>query len=121
MTNQPTHDETRAAAAATAAAAAYVATNDKTSDPSTRKGYATASLILGIGGVLLLWTVVIGILLLGLALIFGIVSRRRQEGARGFAITGIILGSLSIIFTIIIGIFAINLAIVSDGPGGIFY
>lgn len=121
MTNQPTGDEIRAASAAAAAAAAYVATHDKASDPSTRKSYATASLILGIGGVLLVWTVVIGIPLLWLALICGIVSRRRQEGARGFAITGIILGTLSIIFTIIIGIFAINLAIVSDGPGGVFY
>jgi len=64
-------------------------------------GMATAALVLGILALLSSWTVIGGVLLGLLAVIFGIVGLRRANGGvalgRGRAIAGIILGVLGIL------------------------
>lgn len=63
-------------------------------------GMATAALVLGILALITSWTVVGGVLLGLLAIIFGVIGLRRANRGlavgRGRAITGIILGVLSI-------------------------
>jgi hypothetical protein len=66
--------------------------------PVRSNGIATASLVLGIVGLLLCTTVLPSIL----AVIFGIVgvrrARERQDAGRGNAIAGIVLGSVALLF-----------------------
>jgi tetrahydrodipicolinate N-succinyltransferase len=64
-------------------------------------GMATAALVLGILALITCWTVIGGVLLGLLAVIFGIIGLRRANRGlalgRGRAIAGIILGVLSIV------------------------
>jgi uncharacterized membrane protein len=70
----------------------------------------TAALVLGIVGLLLFWTVVGGVVLGILALIFGFIGRgrvkRREADNPGAATAGIVLGSLAVVagiaFTLVI-------------------
>jgi len=69
--------------------------------PVSGGGMATAALVLGILALITSWTVVGGVLLGLLAVIFGIVGLRRANRGlalgRGRAISGIILGLLGIL------------------------
>jgi hypothetical protein len=81
-----------------------------------RNGMGTAALVLGIIALLSCWTVLGGLLLGALALIFGIIGRRRanrhQATNGGAALAGAILGGLALAVSILIlavaGVFLIN-------------
>jgi len=72
----------------------------------TKKGFGVASMVLGICAILFSWTWVFGFILLALAFIFGIISLRRKESPKGFAITGIILGSVAVVIVLFIALIA---------------
>ena len=78
----------------------------------TKSRYATASLIIGIFGVLLFWSPVIGVLLGILALIFGKKGLKDQNGLiatnKGMSIAGFVLGGLVIIGGSIISILVLT-------------
>ena len=70
--------------------------------PATKKGFGVASMVLGISAVLFSWTAVFAFILLALAFIFGAVSLKKKESPRGFAITGLVLGSVAVLLVILI-------------------
>jgi len=78
--------------------------------PQRNNGMGTAALVLGIVGLLLFWTVIGGIVLGILALIFGFLGRgrvkRREADNGGAATAGIVLGALAlvagIVFTLVV-------------------
>ncbi|MFE9773369.1 DUF4190 domain-containing protein [Streptomyces sp. NPDC005931] len=85
--------------------------NDSTrtyAEPGARRGngLAVAALVLGILAVLLFWTVVGGLVLGLLALVFGIVGARRARGGRAphgtMAVVGAVLGALGLIVSAVI-------------------
>jgi uncharacterized membrane protein len=69
-----------------------------------RNGLGTAALVLGIFAVITCWTVVGGIVLGLLAVIFGVIGRRRAtrvEASNGSAaLAGALLGALGLVLTI---------------------
>jgi hypothetical protein len=69
-------------------------------------GLAIAALVLGILAVVLFWTVVGGVLLGILALVFGIIGARRARGGRAprrtMSIFGAVLGVLGVIGSVVI-------------------
>jgi uncharacterized protein DUF4190 len=87
--------------------------------PISGGGMATAALVFGILALITSWTVVGGVLLGLLAIIFGIVGVRRANRGlalgRGRAIAGIILGVLSI--AIAVAVIAAGVAFFSSDEG----
>jgi hypothetical protein len=80
-----------------------------TPPPEPKNGMGVAALIFGILGLLTCWWLpVVGLVLGVLALIFGIVGRGRAKrglaGNGGMALTGLLLGILSIIVNIILSL-----------------
>jgi heme/copper-type cytochrome/quinol oxidase subunit 2 len=79
-------------------------------------GLGTAALVLGIVGLLLFWTVIGGIVLGILALIFGIIGRGRAKRGEatngGVATAGLVLGAVAIVVSIayisLVGAFFLN-------------
>ncbi|MFI8089385.1 DUF4190 domain-containing protein [Streptomyces sp. NPDC086080] len=69
-------------------------------------GLAVAALILGILAVILFWTVIGGVVLGLLALIFGIIGARRARGGRAphgtMSVVGAVLGALGVIASVVI-------------------
>ena len=53
-------------------------------------------MVLGIIALVLVWTTYIPLILSALALIFGILSKRRKQLPRGYATTGIVLASVTL-------------------------
>jgi uncharacterized protein DUF4190/predicted membrane protein DUF2232 len=76
-----------------------------TPPPKAKNGMGVAALVFGILAILTCWFPIVGLVLGLLALIFGIVGRGRARrglaGNGGMALTGIVLGVLSIIVNII--------------------
>ncbi len=77
-------------------------------------GLAITSFVLGIVSFFLGFIPVFGWIIITLAIIFGFISlskikKNNNLKGRGFAITGIILGFVSLIFVILIGIFFLSL------------
>jgi hypothetical protein len=74
--------------------------------PPPKNGLGTAALVLGIVGLVLFWTVVLGFVLGVLALVFGIIGRkranRREATNGGMALAGAILGGLAVAGTVAI-------------------
>lgn len=74
--------------------------------PPPKNGLGTAALVLGIIGLVLFWTIVLGFVLGILALVFGIIGRkranRREATNGGSALAGAILGGLAVAGTIAI-------------------
>lgn len=68
----------------------------------SKKGFGVTSMVLGISAVIFAWTAVFAFVLLVCAIVFGFVSLKRRETPRGFAITGIVLGSFAVLLVIII-------------------
>jgi|FLOH01.1.fsa_nt_gi uncharacterized membrane protein len=72
-------------------------------------GMAIASFVLGIVSLLLFWIPILGWILFVLAIVFGFIAlnqlkkNKKQEG-KGFAMTGLITGFVSLALSIIIGI-----------------
>jgi hypothetical protein len=64
------------------------------------KGFAIAALVLGILGIFLFWAPILGPLLGLTALVLGIIGVRRRAG-KGMAITGIVLGALTLIVGVV--------------------
>jgi hypothetical protein len=60
------------------------------------KGLGLASMVIGIVALVLIWTTYLSVALAVLALIFGIISKRRKELPRGYATTGIVLASVTL-------------------------
>jgi len=60
------------------------------------KGFGLTSMVLGIVGLVLIWTTWIPLILSALSLIFGILAKRRKELPRGYATTGIVLASVTL-------------------------
>lgn len=78
-------------------------------------GMAIASLIIGIFALILSWTVVLGIILGALALIFGFLGKKKAHtdpsvGGRGMAIAGIVLAFIGIAIAALIIILVVVLA-----------
>ena len=78
--------------------------------PAGRNGLGTAALVLGILALITSWTVIGGILLGVLAVVFGAVGRGRvsrgEATNRGAAIAGLVLGLLGIVvavFLLVVG------------------
>ena len=71
------------------------------------------ALVLGIGALLLCWTIVGGIGLGIIALILGLIafirSRRDNRGGGGMAITGVVLGVLGIIASVVLVVIGVGL------------
>lgn len=69
-------------------------------------GLAVAALILGVLAVILFWTVVGGVVLGILALIFGIIGARRARGGRAphgtMSVIGAVLGALGVAGSVVI-------------------
>ncbi|WP_217168941.1 DUF4190 domain-containing protein [Streptomyces sp. AC512_CC834] len=69
-------------------------------------GMAIAALVLGILAVLLFWTVIGGVVLGLLALIFGIIGARRARGGRAphraMSVVAAVLGALGVIASVVI-------------------
>ncbi|MEU2896377.1 DUF4190 domain-containing protein [Streptomyces sp. NPDC001273] len=69
-------------------------------------GLAVAALILGVLAVVLFWTVVGGVVLGILALIFGIIGARRARGGRAphgtMSVIGAVLGALGVAGSVVI-------------------
>ncbi len=69
-------------------------------------GLAIAALVLGVAAILLFWTVIGGVVLGVLAVVFGIIGARRARGGRaphkGIAIAGAVLGVLGAIASAVI-------------------
>ncbi len=68
---------------------------------------AVAGLIIGIFALILSWTVIIGIVLGVLALIFGFLGKKKatvdpNAGGRGMSIAGIVLGFIGIAIAILV-------------------
>ncbi|MEU1870745.1 hypothetical protein RKD37_008355 [Streptomyces ambofaciens] len=90
----------------------HPATPAGSTQPHTREGagrgngMAIAALVLGILAVVLFWTVVGGVLLGILALVFGIIGARRARGGRAprrtMSIFGAVLGVLGVIGSVVI-------------------
>ena len=72
----------------------------------TRNGMGTAALVVGIIALITCWTVIGGVLLGLLAVIFGFVGRGRAKRGEasngGAAIAGVVLGLLSLIVAVVI-------------------
>jgi Domain of unknown function (DUF4190) len=71
--------------------------------PTTTNGFAVAALVLGIVAAIFFWTVVLGIALGILAIIFGAIAMSRTNtGApnKGLATAGIVLGIVSVVGSI---------------------
>jgi len=88
--------------------------------PAASNGLATAALVVGIIGVVLFFTVWLGVILGVLAVVFGAVGRSRaSRGApnKGLATAGLVLGVVSILASIL---FLVAVVQVSRGAGGIF-
>jgi hypothetical protein len=89
-------------------------------DNGSRNGIAVAALVCGIVSVVLGWIPVlfaIGAVLAVLAIIFGIVGFRRSRTSgrrRGFAITGLITGSIGLLVAVVGLVFTIALFRASD-------
>ncbi|WP_432149553.1 DUF4190 domain-containing protein [Streptomyces sp. bgisy029] len=83
-------------------------------EPARSNGFAVTALVLGLLACLFFWTIVGGLLLGLLALVFGILGtlRARQGRAprKGMAIAGTVLGALGLIGSVIVLIFAVNVA-----------
>lgn len=81
--------------------------------PARSNGLAVAALVLGIIACLLFWTVLGGILLGLLAVVFGIIGVRRARGGRAprrtMAIVGAVLGALGLIASTVIVIIGVSL------------
>src|SRR4051812_41796212 len=76
-----------------------------------RNGLGTAALVVGIVGLLFSWTVVLGLALGVLGIVFGVIGRRRADRGeatnKGQATAGLILGSIATLVAVVfIGIFA---------------
>ena len=71
-----------------------------------RNGMGVAALILGISSIVLCWTVIVGVVGGILAIIFGVIGRRRWKRREatngGVALAGIITGAIGLVVTVII-------------------
>lgn len=74
--------------------------------PPAKNGLAVAALVLGIAACVFFWTVVGGILLGLLAIVFGILGARRARGGRAprrtMSLVGLVLGALGLIASAVI-------------------
>ena len=71
---------------------------------TSNKGLSIASLVMGILGVLGYWT---GFLLIFsiLAIVFAALCMKRKQGIKGFAITGLVLGIVSLSIWVLVVVF----------------
>lgn len=78
-----------------------------------RNGFGVAALVLGLLAVVLFWTVIGGIVLGILALIFGLLGRARAKRGEatngGMSIAGVVLGALGLLIPIGLIIFGVSL------------
>jgi hypothetical protein len=90
------------------------------SAPPPRNGFGVAALTLGLVGALLFWTVLGGVVLGLLALIFGIVGFRRgkrSEATNGtLAAVGAVIGTFALIGSSVVLVFAVS--VLSSGDYG---
>ncbi|MEW2067859.1 DUF4190 domain-containing protein [Streptomyces sp. NPDC007346] len=81
-------------------------------EPARSNGFAVTALVLGLLACLFFWTVVGGLLLGLLALVFGILgalrARQGQAPRKGMAIAGAVLGALGLIGSVIVLIIGIS-------------
>ena len=72
------------------------------------KGFAIAALVLGICALVFCWVPVLNWILAILAVVFGIIALVKKA-TKGMAITGLVLGAVSIIIAFIISVFGLAL------------
>lgn len=84
-----------------------------------RNGFGIAALVLGLLALVLCWTIIGGILLGLLALIFGLIGRaraRRGEATNGgMSVAGLVLGVLGLLLGI--GLFAFGVSVINSPAG----
>ena len=91
-----------APAAPVAQPTAYAAPQQQYRAPQAPKGLSVASMILGLGGLLLSFFG-LGFLINVAAVITGHLASKRQPHAKGFWLTGIVTGYLGIAFSLVYG------------------
>jgi uncharacterized protein DUF4190 len=78
-----------------------------------RNGFGVAALVLGVLALLLSWTIIGGVLLGALALIFGVLGRRRAKRGEatngGVSVAGIVLGIIGVVIAIALIAFGLSL------------
>jgi hypothetical protein len=71
-----------------------------------RNGYGTTALVVGIIGLVFCWVPVFGIILAGIAILFGILGlgrvKRGEATNHGHGVTGVVLGSIAALIGIIV-------------------
>jgi hypothetical protein len=84
-----------------------------------RNGFGIAALVLGLFALVLSWTIIGGIILGILALIFGLLGRARVKRGEatngGLSIAGVVLGAIGLL--IAIGLVAFGLSILNSPAG----
>jgi hypothetical protein len=81
-----------------------------TPTPATapRNGFGTTALVVGIVGILLCWVPVFGIIIAGVAILFGILglgrTKRAEATNHGHAVAGVVLGAVAAVIGLIITI-----------------
>ncbi|HEY3894334.1 MAG TPA: hypothetical protein VGL88_03090 [Pseudonocardiaceae bacterium] len=84
-----------------------------------RNGFGIAALVLGLLALVLCWTIIGGVLLGLLALIFGLIGgarvRRGQATNGGMSVAGIVLGVLGLLLGIGLAVFGVSLL---NSPAG---
>lgn len=94
----------------------------QTSAPTASNGMAVAALVLGIIGIIMFWSIWLGVLLGGLAILFGILGlNRAKQGApnKGLATAGLVLGIIAVVGSLlwlaaIVAIFETNEGVFED-------
>jgi hypothetical protein len=74
---------------------------------SAYTGSATASLVLGIVGLVFCWVPLLGLVLNGLALVFAAVALSKRTTSRGSAVAGLTMGSIGLLIQLIFLVVAI--------------
>ncbi len=73
-----------------------------------KNGFGVASLVLGIASLVLFWSAVGGVVLGALALVFGVLGRKRVSRGEadngGVALAGIITGAIGLVLGLVVGV-----------------
>lgn len=67
------------------------------------KGFAIASMVCGIVGLVFCWSFILSFILAIIALVFGIISLAKKGDGKGMAIAGVATGGLAFVCSIIVG------------------
>lgn len=90
-------------------------TNTQIEQPQGGKGMAIGSLICGIASLLLCCFWYVSLILSIVAIVLGIISRKKTENGKGMALAGIITGAIGAVIALVLGVFAIFVSSAVNG------